>query len=233
MRDKNGRYISTKDDASPDESHKTIELPEFVGDHPSNADLRSVFETRQAYSFEKVFENWWLATDKLFEAADESQRNSYRVRRAEHAARLCELIRKGGSDATLIAEMANFHRQAMTMPRTPPPAPTPRSERERVERDLCNGQFFKVPYVGPEMDALEFILSKEPSATRIERFDIKSITLSSGRVVQRRELREYYPVGTTRLENGWYRQFPSPATYEVEHEPGRVPFDQRVTVVRE
>ena len=98
---------------------------------------------------------------------------------------------------------------------------------------MCNGQYYKVPYVGPEMDALEHILSREPSGTRVAGFDVKSITLSSGRVIARRELREFYPTGTTRLENGWYRMFPSPASYEVEQEPGRVPIDQRVTVIRD
>ena len=143
------------------------------------------------------------------------------------------MIQDGDTDAAVLAEARRFYTEMLSVSRTAPPPPTPQSERARVERDLCNGSFFRVPYVGPEIDALEFILAKEPPATRVERFDVKSITLSSERVIARRELREYYPVGTTRLDNGWYRQFPSPATYEVEHEPGRVPFDQRVTVVRE
>jgi hypothetical protein len=91
-----------------------------------------------------------------------------------------------------------------------------------------------VPYNGAECDALEFILGKEPPETRVERFDVKSITLSSGRVIQRRELREYYTVGTipSKLESGWYRMFPSPSSYESD-DPGRAPIDQMVTVIRD
>jgi hypothetical protein len=86
------------------------------------------------------------------------------------------------------------------------------------------------------MDALEIILGKEPQGTRVERFDIKSITLSSGRVIARRELREFYPVGTatSNLEAGWYRQFPPPRLYENEYDPeGPLPEHLRVTVIRE
>jgi hypothetical protein len=174
-------------------------------------------------------------TDNLFVEATLEQSIIYETRRMQNTQQLVEMIQDGATDAAVLAEARRFYTDMLGVPRTPPPAPTPKSERERVERDLCNGQYHKVPYVGPEMDALEFILGQEPPETRIERFDVKSITLSSGRVIQRRELREYYPVGTapSRLESGWYRQFPAPASYESDHDPGRVPVDQRVTVIRE
>jgi hypothetical protein len=217
MRDANGRFLP-KDNA-----------PANDNDHLLQRVLSAWHERR----FDIQLATRWKNCGALFKGASEQQRAVFRARLEEHTNALCAAMAEGASETTLLAMAGQFYTQCLSMPRTAPPPPTPKSERERVERDLCNGQYHKVPYVGPEMDALEFILSQEPPETRIERFDVKSITLSSGRVIQRRELREYYPTGTTRLENGWYRMFPNPASYESDIEPGRVPIDKMVTVIRE
>ncbi len=155
------------------------------------------------------------STDALFSEATDAQRADYRERRERHMQGLIKLIESGAPDDILLAEARAFYSHCLTMPRRPAPMPTPESEIARCAEAMTSRRL-RCPYRGPELDAIAYLLGKEPVGTEIAGWTERSISFSTGTIIQRRDLkRANCPSAMTRFDKH-DAQFPDPSEYEID-----------------